>query len=113
MEIHMGPSRYLDEAGECPVCHCHLDGYGAVSTEPTEDWDPKPGDYTVCLKCATVLRYEIGMQYSQATRDDLKELQEHQPECFTMLSKLIWAASQCASQRRGEKRMKGRRKRWH
>lgn len=114
MEIHIGPTRYLEGAGKCPVCHTTLDGYEYAARErKPEDWTPGPGDYSVCAHCGTLLRYELGMQYSVATRDDLKELQEKQPDDFTMLQSAIRAANEAIRQRRGERRTKGHRKRWH
>ena len=38
----------------CPVCFTRLDSAASFDTENP----PKPGDFTVCLECSSVLRYD-------------------------------------------------------
>ncbi len=40
---------------QCPVCTAKLDT--ATSTRPGDMRGPAPGDFTVCIRCASVLRF--------------------------------------------------------
>jgi hypothetical protein len=56
----MGKSRFISDgyAGQlslrfCPVCFHKLDGVSNLQgKEP-----PRPGDFTICIECASVLRF--------------------------------------------------------
>jgi hypothetical protein len=43
----------------CPVCFYRLDACTSLLKEVT----PGPGDYTVCIGCATVLRFTESMDF--------------------------------------------------
>ena len=42
----------------CPSCSYLLDGV----TNVTGDTGPKPGDYSMCVRCGAVLRFGAGLQ---------------------------------------------------
>ena len=55
----------------CPVCRHMLDA--ATSVSGTHTHMPKPGDATVCLHCATALRFNGELQVRVLTDEDLEE----------------------------------------
>jgi hypothetical protein len=65
----------------CPCPNC---GYGLdAATAAFEDVRPKPGDLTVCIKCAALLEFTDGMGYApantlQLSLDTLEQLAEVQ-----------------------------------
>jgi len=40
---------------ECPKCSCVLDGI--ASAEEKSQLTPRPGDFTVCANCSTILEF--------------------------------------------------------
>lgn len=61
----------LQAAPHCPVCSAQLDGWTAAG----HDSAPEPGCITVCIYCATVLRFGDGLLVlEQATDDELAAL---------------------------------------
>jgi len=54
-------------ATACPTCFMMLDG--VTSMEGQEP--PKPGDYTICAKCASLLRFDENMQLALASLMDI------------------------------------------
>jgi hypothetical protein len=47
------------EARRCPQCFCALD----ACTSLTAAVQPQPGDYTICIGCASVLRFTETMDF--------------------------------------------------
>lgn len=104
-EITLGPDTYLKRAPSCPVCRTRLNGTMSVKPGRCEAGpaDPKPGHFTVCAYCTTVLRYEIGLQLREATPSDLRELYDNRPELFALLEKLVVATRQVRTNARRSK----------
>jgi hypothetical protein len=44
----------IDGKPRCPTCERILDGFTAING----DRDPEPGDFSICLYCATPLRWD-------------------------------------------------------
>jgi hypothetical protein len=55
----------------CPRCDCKLD---AASSTFDDIAIPKPGDVTICIKCAVVLTFTEDLGLSIATDSYLREL---------------------------------------
>jgi predicted nucleic-acid-binding Zn-ribbon protein len=111
MQIIFGEDQHIPEAGTCPVCGNRLTGaLPATNNRGEEKWSPTPGDYSVCVYCGTTLRFEMNLQYRVATRDDLKELLDVQPDTFAVIEKIIAVAHLAIEDRRKERRDK---RRWH
>lgn len=65
----------------CPYCNKKLD---ACSNMTGED-GPDDGDFTLCLYCAAVLRFNNDLTIRPATRDDMFQFSVEQPELFNLL----------------------------
>lgn len=65
----------------CPVCRHALDH----ATGPTT---PKVGDFSVCIECASILRFTDGMALRTATVDDFYGVD---PDTRRNLTKLVLA----------------------
>jgi len=109
MRIAFGEPLYLKDAGKCPVCLKFLTGAAPTTNNREEPvWSPKVGDYSICMYCSTILRFEFNSQYKEADREDLLELQKNQPETFELLSKMVVAAQQMVAERRRKQKGKHR-----
>ena len=62
---------YEMPAAFCPVCHYAADAAACLSKPGAR---PKPGDFIVCLRCATALWFGPAYHLLKATDDDLVEL---------------------------------------
>lgn len=56
----------------CPVCNALLN----MATSVTGNVAPEPGDFSVCVFCAAILRFEEGLKYVEAKTEDLSLLDE-------------------------------------
>lgn len=58
-----------------PVCHCPHCGYklDAASVPGNKGKRPIPGDFSVCLKCAAVLRFKDDLTLRATTLGEHKE----------------------------------------
>jgi hypothetical protein len=56
----------------CPICAKALD----VATGRADTVTPKPGDFTLCDGCGSVLRFAEDMQLRATTQADLAEMPE-------------------------------------
>lgn len=56
----------------CPRCGAPHDRAMNVTGES----GPEPGDYTVCFRCAALLRYGAGLSLRSCTRREWKEAPE-------------------------------------
>lgn len=54
----------------CPCCAYKLDAASSIWTEDR----PTPGDYTVCLKCRAILRWDYAMRIYEANGEELRQL---------------------------------------
>lgn len=55
---------------QCPVCGYNFD----AATNVFGSGEPGPLDLTVCLNCATPLRWNLQMQIEVLEKDDLKDI---------------------------------------
>lgn len=84
----IGPKFYLPEQPTCPVCGVRLSGAAPVNaTTP-----PSPGDFTVCVHCATVLCYAEGLRPRVMTQEDRDEIQRTEPDILVLLDEMARAA---------------------
>jgi hypothetical protein len=51
----------------CPYCSHKLDAVSSVGAEVT----PEPGDFTVCIECCNVLRFDANMQLCKSALTDI------------------------------------------
>lgn len=65
----------------CPNCSTKLDAATNVEGEDA----PKPGDFTVCIRCRMVLRFDYSMHVYLPTRDEWRELT---PEKFGLIGRI-------------------------
>lgn len=56
-------------ADGCPVCHHKLDA--ASNAGPDDDTPPGPGDFTVCINCASVLVFSDDMTLRRPEAEDM------------------------------------------
>lgn len=66
---------------KCPGCGAELTGSTSVFSEAR----PKPGDFTVCMYCANVLRYREGDVLARLNADDEKELKKDPKLAYQLL----------------------------
>lgn len=76
-------SRAHVKATTCPNCGRKLDA--ATSTRLGRQ-RPKPGDFSLCIGCAAVLRFDEELEPVLALPDDLLELHREDPEAFRHLA---------------------------
>ena len=57
---------------ECPRCFRPLN----ANTGYTTDHNPKPGDYSFCLYCATPLMFDDVLEVRELTEGELKEAEK-------------------------------------
>ena len=57
----------------CPVCNAVLNAATPVTElgEQVKPPSPVPGDYTVCINCASLLRYGDGLQFETFKLEDV------------------------------------------
>lgn len=48
---------------------------------------PEDGDFSLCLNCGQVLRYEANQALRKATANDLRELMRETPEGWAQIEK--------------------------
>lgn len=65
----------------CPSCGYTLDGH----TNTSGSGGPGPGDFTICLACAAIMRYDEGMKVYAITLEEVPE------ECRSQVEKVIAA----------------------
>lgn len=57
---------------ECPACLEQMDGASAINSD--EPKHPKPGDFSVCIYCGAILRYdEVGVR--SCAEEEMDELE--------------------------------------
>lgn len=56
----------------CPTCGYEMDSASSVGRKAT----PKPGDFSLCMRCGAVLRFDAELRLEPATSDELTELDE-------------------------------------
>lgn len=66
----------LNDERECPNCGELLDA--ATNAELGHETQPKPGDFTLCVRCASVLVFGGDMNLRAAQMDDFAEMKPEQ-----------------------------------
>jgi hypothetical protein len=66
----------------CPVCLKLQDSATCLSDPESR---PAPGDYSICISCAAVLRFGPEMDLLEATEVDLEEMKYRQPREYNLL----------------------------
>ena len=70
-------------AQECPVCKCTLDAHTTVFEEQVP---PRPDDFSVCIQCAAILRFDQNLRLVEChdffgvdenTQFNLRRVQQH------------------------------------
>lgn len=92
MKIFIGQKGYVPQTGLCPVCRANLDAASSLTSEPEPFSPPKPGDFTICLICSTLLRFNYALHVEEATPEGLRELHDKEPEQFAIVSAALAAA---------------------
>jgi hypothetical protein len=80
------------------MCGATLDAVTILNNEGKPQ--PVPGDYTVCLYCATMLRFKIDLSVRVVTREDLKELLDEEPKQFALLQEAMNVVNQWRVERK-------------
>lgn len=65
----------------CPGCGDAPD----MATSTTEPAAPEPGDFSICLNCGTILRFDTELRVQRATDADFRQA----PEVILMLIKRL------------------------
>lgn len=66
----------------CPTCGRRLNAASAADGSPVR---PKLGDFSVCIGCARILRFDEEREPVLAVADDLAELAAEEPETLQLL----------------------------
>lgn len=69
----------------CPVCAYLADA--VVSPDPNYR-RPRPGEYTLCGRCAAVLKFGAGMQLERVTLQELAAFAAEDPEHYDRMREL-------------------------
>lgn len=63
------------KATTCPTCGSRLDAATGIGEE-AEAKGPRPGDFSVCMRCGTFLRFDDECEPQLALESDLAELDQ-------------------------------------
>lgn len=74
----------LPEEGKCPHCGHRMDS----ASHMTEKVKPKPGDLTVCMQCASVLRFDSSLAVRTISDEQLRRIKQRDPEAAAELMKV-------------------------
>lgn len=72
-------TKLLHKETICPTCKKVLDS----TTGETDD--PQPGDWSICIKCATPLIFEENFTQRKASPEDIKDLRENNEQSYRTL----------------------------
>lgn len=67
----------------CPHCGYLLD----QATAAYGDHTPSPGDWSICIRCAAILRFDADLKYEAVTEAELAKLAVEDPKGTRMLRK--------------------------
>jgi hypothetical protein len=70
--------------GKCPHCGHRLDS----ASHLTERVKPRPGDLTICIACASVLRFDGALTVRQVSDALLRRIKQSDPEAAAEAMKL-------------------------
>jgi len=89
--VFVGDAVHLKQS-PCPVCGHKLDGLtpAKFDTPPAkqDDWVPTNTSFSICIYCASMLRFEGERKLRKVTPEDLVELLNAEPELFSLLHKM-------------------------
>jgi hypothetical protein len=68
----------------CPACAKPI----STASHLTEAVSPKPGDFTICFNCGTVLRFRRELRIAPTTEDDMRRFMRRQPDAWRELVRL-------------------------
>jgi hypothetical protein len=76
------PGRRLTQLppSRCPFCDALLDGASSLG-----GWHPEPGDLSVCIICASILRFDAALHVEPVTPDALRALEAQEPDLIAKL----------------------------
>lgn len=69
---------------QCPACGYEMDAVTELTTEGTL---PKPGDFSLCVKCSQPLRFDNSLKLIAISTFELARLSRHYPETIELLEK--------------------------
>jgi hypothetical protein len=101
-EVFLGPDRRMQQS-PCPQCGHRLDGITPAALNRLPAPFPDEGDFSVCMYCGSVLRFESNGKLHKATPDDLAELINNDPKAFTLIQTVTVAAKMASDDRRRNK----------
>lgn len=70
MKHFLGKDHYLGKEVRCPLCNHQVDGASGIDHNDT----PSPGDYGVCIGCASPLVYTDDLYVRAMTQKELLEM---------------------------------------
>lgn len=68
---------------QCPVCKTLLN----AASNPIGDYNPKPGDLSICIKCKTVLKFGEAMEFILASQEEVDSAIKQIDDVKDLLSK--------------------------
>ena len=74
--------------GRCPVCATRLTGTSSLTEDGEEPHRPKEREFTVCTECGNVLQFDVNLRLSTASKTDLEELEQEQPDHYNAMMRL-------------------------
>ncbi len=86
---------YRVPESKCPFCFAELDR--ACNTDA--EGGPRPGDMSICLYCARILKFGPMTQLVLPTPEDFEELMRQSPETILLLMKNQRAVRQLIAMR--------------
>lgn len=69
----------------CPTCDAQLDEAASVDG----DFIPKPGDYTICVYCASYLIYKKNMSLRELTAIEISEWADKERAELTHIRRVV------------------------
>lgn len=84
----MTKGHQLDQAHACPKCNAKLDG---VTEMGEGDGLPNPGDVSVCLYCATILRFDDALVPKEITADDMDDMDNETVILLHRMQNVVYA----------------------
>lgn len=70
----------------CPRCRYTMD---AATSATRRHATPTPGDYSVCLACAAILRFADDLTLRACSVDEQRELERADPELAKQLGRIV------------------------
>ena len=97
-EIHIGRIERKIEGAKCPACGYPAEGATAINDSETPRM-PKPGDFAICMGCASVHAYDENLHLRALTRPERRRIARDE-----RLSMLMAIAKRAAEDRLRQRR---------